>query len=333
MRTTTHRVALIGLLSSACYDGLLDVVDAEVDDGADAGAQTSIDPSTGSSTGAVDDTGGGDGDLDGAGTGSSGAGGDEGTTGAPPTGATPENLRVAFFGDNGLGGESVETLQLVIAEDADMLVVLGDFDYDNDPTAWHEQIDEALGADFPLFAAAGNHDVSAWDGYREVLMERLAPIVDADCDGPIGEQMHCRVQGIDLFLSSVGTMDPPGDQSHEDWLAEGLAASPQIWRFCAWHKNQNDMQAGGKGNEVGWEAYRNCMNGGAIIATGHEHSYARTQTLTDLGNPESGHGAKGEHHVMTVGTGSTFVFVSGLGGNEVRDYEEDLHDDDTWWST
>jgi predicted phosphodiesterase len=264
------------------------------------------------------------------GDGSSGA---ADSTGGPPAGATPENLRVAFFGDNGLGSESVETLQLVVEEDADFLVILGDFDYDDNPTAWHDQLDEGLGPDFPMFAVAGNHDVDAWDGYRQVLMDRLAPIVGADCNGPIGEQMMCRYLGIDVFMTSVGTMDPPGDQSHEDWLAEGLAASPQIWKFCAWHKNQNDMQAGEKGNEVGWDAYVNCMAGGAIIATGHEHSYSRTQTLTDLGNTDAGHGATGEHHVMQVGPGSTFVFVSGLGGNEVRNYEADQHDDDTWWST
>src|SRR5688500_20322805 len=61
------------------------------------------------------------------------------STGGAPAGATPENLRVAFFGDHGLGSESVATLELVISEDADFLVILGDFDYGDDPEARSEE--------------------------------------------------------------------------------------------------------------------------------------------------------------------------------------------------
>ncbi|MBC8070106.1 MAG: hypothetical protein IAG13_17355 [Deltaproteobacteria bacterium] len=34
-------------------------------------------------------------------------------------------------------------MQLVLAEDADFLVILGDFDYDDDPAAWHAQLHES----------------------------------------------------------------------------------------------------------------------------------------------------------------------------------------------
>jgi hypothetical protein len=261
------------------------------------------------------------------------AGDTTGTGGGVPIRPTEENLRVAFFGDHGLGAESVATLELVRSEDADLLVILGDFDYGDDPTAWHEQLDEGLGEDFPMLAVAGNHDTAEWCGYREVLLDRLAPIADADCEGEIGVQMGCRYRGLELVLSGVGTMDPPGDTSHEEFIADRLFESEQIWRVCAWHKNQNDMQAGTKGDEVGWAAYQACQQGGAIVATGHEHSYARTRTMTDLGNEDVGHGATPDHHTMQVGPGSTFVFVSGMGGASIRAYNEALHDDDTWWST
>lgn len=260
---------------------------------------------------------------------SSGAGS---TTESVPPNATPENLRVAFFGDHGLGPDSIATLQLVLAEDADFLVILGDFDYDDDPSAWHEQLDEGIGEDFPIFAVAGNHDKAAWDGYREVLMDRLEPIKNVDCQGEIGVQMNCLYQGVDLVLSGVGTMPAPGETSHEDYIAQTLEQSDAIWKVCAWHKNQHDMQLGGKSNEVGWGAYQACQGGGAIIATGHEHTYGRTRTLTDLGNHDAGHGAVGEVDTVTVGPGATFVFVSGMGGNEIRDFEAD-HADDTWWAT
>jgi predicted phosphodiesterase len=299
----------------------------------------STDPTAGNTTEGPSGTGSAT-SAPGSSSGSSGVadaseGSDSSTGAGLPPGATPENLRIAFFGDHGLGSLSVETLQLVISEDAEALVILGDFDYDDDPTAWHEQLDVGLGTDFPVFAVAGNHDVDAWDGYREVIMDRRASIAQADCTGTIGEQEACTFQNLLLVLTAVGTMDPPGDQSHEDFIAEQLGSSESIWKVCGWHKNQNDMQVGEKGDEVGWDAYRRCMDFGAIIATGHEHSYSRTVNLTDLGNEEAGHGnlLGRDPAQLELAPGNTFVVVSGLGGTGIREYIEDQHDDDTWWAT
>lgn len=245
---------------------------------------------------------------------------------------TVPNLRVAFFGDHGLGAESEATLALVLSEGAALLVVLGDYDYVNDAAAWEEQLDAALPPEFPVLAVAGNHDVPAWDDYEAVLEDRLFAIQDAECAGEIGVQMACRFRGLDLLLSGVGTMDPASAVDHEDFLLQGLAGSDAIWKICAWHKNQHDMQTGGKTDEVGWEAYRICQAGGAIIATGHEHAYGRTRSLTALGDREQGHGAYGSPEQMNVTPGSTFVFVSGLGGQSIRDFESD-HEQDTWWAS
>jgi hypothetical protein len=117
------------------------------------------------------------------------------------------------------------------------------------------------------------------------------------------------------------------------FIRSALAADNSVWTVCNWHKNQNDMQVGGKGDEVGWNAYRECMNGGAIVATGHEHSYSRTLTLTNVGNRTAGHGAVGAHALVELAAGRNFVFVSGLAGVGIRDYEAAGHDDDTWWSS
>lgn len=340
MRTESSRtiVPTAAVVLCALQLGCADADPASTGDGADTSSSGGSSGSTGaattSPTSATNATTAGTTVSTTAAADSSSDDGADGSTTASelPPGATPENLRVAFFGDNGLGPDSVATLQLVIAEDADFLVILGDFDYEDDPTAWHEQLDAGLGADFPMFAVAGNHDEAAWDGYREVLMDRLEPIRNVDCTGEIGIQMSCLYQGVDLVLSGVGTMDPEGPTSHEEFIAGTLAESEAIWKVCAWHKNQHDMQLGDKGDEVGWAAYQACQTGGAIIATGHEHTYERTMTLTDLGNHDGGHGAVGEPDVMNVGPGSTFVFVSGMGGNEIRDLESD-HLDDTWWAT
>jgi hypothetical protein len=80
------------------------------------------------------------------------------------------------------------------------------------------------------------------------------------------------------------------------------------------------MQIGGKSDATGWEVYEECRIAGAIIATGHEHSYERTRTLTSIQNqivdPEWP-----EANNVRVGEGSSFVFVSGLGGASIRNQD------------
>lgn len=284
---------------------------------------------TGSEAAGAGSSGGG---ADGTGDGPSRTSSDAGTTdGGVDPDPTDEHLRIAFFGDHGLGGNSEASLELVREEAADALVILGDFDYHNDPTAYHEQLDKGLGETFPVFAVAGNHDVAAWDGYREVLVDRLGAIAEADCIGDIGVQMGCNFRGLELVLSGVGTMPATLAMDHEHFISEQLTKSTAIWKVCAWHKNQHDMQVGTKSDEVGWAAYEVCEASGAIVATGHEHSYARTRTLTAVGHRDVGHGATGEDDVLHVGLGSNFVFVSGMGGASIRAYY-DGHDDDTWWA-
>ena len=47
-----------------------------------------------------------------------------------------------------------------------------------------------------------------------------------------------------------------------------------------WHKNQRILQVGSKSDEVGFEAYNRCAKMGAIIVTGHEHSYCRSKPIS-----------------------------------------------------
>ena len=93
------------------------------------------------------------------------------------------------------------------------------------------------------------------------------------------------------------------------------------------------MQVGSKYDEVGWKSYQICAKYGAMIATGHEHSYSRTKTLTAIGNRSRAHGAIGSFDQVLLRPNHTFVFVSGLGGKSARPYSCFSHDDDTWWAS
>jgi hypothetical protein len=304
--------------------------------------------------GNADDAGEGGGDGDGDGDGGGGAGdgdggdgdggdGDSGDgdggdgDGDPFSGKSTEpNLRVAFIGDQGTTNDSEAVLNLVKDEGAAFLVIAGDFDYDDNPDAWDDQTNDTLGADYPIFAVAGNHDKDAWDGqdgYQSKVIARQQNAIDdgATCTGEPGQNSACSYKGLFLAMSGVDVFE--GQDESADYLRSELAGNDAIWSVCVWHKNMTDMQAGDKPNETGWGVYQACQDEAGIVITGHEHSYARTLTLTALGNESEEHGAVGEPQQMDVSEGSTFVSVVGLGGRNIREYDGNEHDDDTWWAS
>lgn len=81
---------------------------------------------------------------------------------------------------------------------------------------------------------------------------------------------------------------------------------------------------GGKSDETGWEVYEEARKGGAIIATGHEHSYSRTYLLGDM---QTG-AVVSRDHLLTLAKGQTFAFVSGLGGHSIRSQTQS----GDWWA-
>ncbi len=300
--------------------------------------ETAIDPTddtggSNSETAVGDDSSAPPTDGESADEGSSGSD-SEGESAVPVTGATQANLKVAFVGDQGATTNTINVLKLIKKEGAQFVIILGDFDYSDDADKWDTNLNTGLGSDFPVFAAQGNHDVPAWPNYKKKLEARLAKIAGAKCTGEYGTKMSCNYLGLFFVLSGVGTSGTRAE--HEAYIKDQLTTDKSIWRVCAWHKNQADMQIGDKTDEVGWIAYQTCQNNGALVMTGHEHSYSRTKTLNALGNRSKGHGAMGDFDKLVVkagAPGNTFVTVSGLGGVGLRDYQAADHDDDTWWAS
>ena len=84
------------------------------------------------------------------------------------------------------------------------------------------------------------------------------------------------------------------------------------------------MQLGTKRDEVGWGVYEACREGGAIIANGHEHSYARTHLMKSFRRLS----VASRSSTLRVKKGESFLIVSGLGGRSIRDQDRDGH----WWA-
>ncbi len=238
----------------------------------------------------------------------------------------PPNFKVAFIGDQGLGSGSRAVLNMIREEGADMVLHSGDFDYYDDPEGWDEMINETLGEDFPYFASIGNHDVVAWEGYQQKLEERLARISGAKCTGDLGVNSFCTYGGLFFVLSGLGTID----SGRLSFLEEALAseeAQQSLWRVCSWHKNRRLMQVGGKQDEIGWEPYEECRKAGAIIATGHEHSYSRTHLMENFETQS----IASQSAALHIGPGRSFAFVSGLAGHSIRGQDDELASK-PWWA-
>ena len=245
------------------------------------------------------------------------------------SGQTPPKFKVAFIGDQGISSGAGAVLQLVKNEGADMVLHQGDLGYgdeNSEQTAidWDAQVTSILGDDFPYFASVGNHDVGNWATYQSLLIARLGRVSGASCTGDYGVMAACTYQGLFFILSGTGTSpNTPGHGPHIDYIREQLAQDDSIWRICTWHKNQNAMQVGSKANEVGWESYEECRRGRAIIATGHEHSYSRTRTMSNT-QTQTVDSNWPNPDILRVSAGSTFSFVSGLGGSTIRDQDRCL---------
>lgn len=246
---------------------------------------------------------------------------------------TPENYTVAFFGDQGLSSDAKAVLNLVSSKEADLVIHAGDFDYDNNPENWDDQINDILGDTFNYVSAVGNHDLNKWEGlegYQSKIYNRLER-TGARCTGSVGLSMFCSFAGLTFFFGgpSLGTSSLILQDSTilTQAIEDGFNQFGGSWRFCVWHFNRHDYQIGSKSNEVGINMYEKCREMGAIIITAHDHSYARTHLLSNFEN----HTIASTDNNVTISLNETIAFVVGTGGQSIVPCQDDL-ELNPWWS-
>src|SRR2546429_151539 len=233
-----------------------------------------------------------------------------------PQEATPANLKIAFIGDQALGSNSVAVLNLIKSEGAEAVMHSGDLDYTDNPTAWDAQINSVLGPDFPYFVAIGNHDELAWrgpNGYQQYVINRFNRL-GITLTGSLGVQSTCHYRGLIFVITAPGISSGVDSGNSDTYIRDQLAADNSVWSICSWHKDMKLMQVGGKEDETGWGDIEEGRKGGAVIATGHEHSYSRTHLLNSMMNQT----VASTSSTLTLTKGNSFAFVSGLGGHSVR---------------
>jgi hypothetical protein len=128
------------------------------------------------------------------------------------------------------------------------------------------------------------------------------------------------------FVATAPGVFGAGNGLHDLYIRDSFAGSEAAWRISTWHKNMRRMQAGGKSDETGWGVYEQSRRAGAIISTGHEHSYSRThllssmqfQTVASTSDPLV---LTGDDVGSAADEGRSFAFVAGTGGRGLRDQE------------
>ena len=263
----------------------------------------------------------------------------EGTTGGTGGGGggaslipTTQNLLVAFIGDSGAGTNFQNALNLISSEGADLVIHNGDFSYDSPTTTFVNRVDNTLGNNYVYVGSNGNHDTDEWGDIRDGCTDSTTWAGWFNCNmqengfTPVYDDNYDRYsfeyEGLKVVFGSQA-IDPTGNS---DFVNQELSDDNHIWKICGWHKNQQTMQVGSKTNEVGWAPFQACLENGAIISMGHEHSYERTKTLTDFQNlvvdtnqhPLVG-GVPSNPNEVVVDEGKSFAFVSGAGGYSFRD--------------
>jgi predicted phosphodiesterase len=231
---------------------------------------------------------------------------------AATNGSTPTNvgLKVAFVGDTADGANWKAVLDLIKAEGAAAVVTAGDMTYDADPAGWWSSTESKLGSSFPVFLARGNHDDSSWSGFLGKAGSHLGGATRVN--GPHNAAYKTIFRGLTLITIKKGDTGTT--------INNLVGSDNHIWRVCNWHQNQNLMQVGAKGNEMGWDVYETCRQQGAIIITGHEHSYERTKTMSDIDTQTIASGCTGGSS-LCVGVNRTFVGVIGTGGTGLRNQD------------
>lgn len=233
--------------------------------------------------------------------------------------ATEPNLKIAFIGDQDLGSDPEAVLKVISDEKAQALVHLGDFDYADNPNAWDTQFKKMLIPFIPITAVVGNHDTAKWTEYKAKLQSYLNQFPDLKCTGEIGTRATCTFKGLFIITSGAGTIPSGKDNADQvGFIKSSLASSQHVWKLCTWHKNQNALQIGGKSDEVGFQPYQACIDGGAMILNGHEHSYERTKTITNAASQTIDPTCNSTNQ-NCVAPGKSFVIVQGLGGASIRD--------------
>lgn len=246
-------------------------------------------------------------------------------------GEIPSDTIVAFIADADIKSSSIQVKQLILKNNANFVLHAGDLDYHDSPQAWEVQLDAVMGQDFRYFSSMGNHEYDAFEGtngYQSYMFNRLLR-QGANCTGTVGLAKICSYLGITFFVATPWQNYPTPFITQEELSQAIEDAFTQFggkWRICVWHFNQHEYQLGNKGTEAQIFLYDTCRRMGALIHTGHEHSYARTHLMSSFEDFT----VADTSSQLTISEGESVAWVSAVGGQSERPCTDNSNLN-PWW--
>lgn len=243
---------------------------------------------------------------------------------------TPINTTIAIFGDQGLSENAVSVLQLVLAENAEAVIHVGDFDYVSSPSQWDELVSNNLGEQFPYYSVLGNHDAVSFkmpNGYQQKIWDRLQRTeLVTFCRGDVGYSYVCSYKGIVFALTNPGLFQ--SGSTAASFVKDAMATFGGRVRLSGWHLVQTLYQVENKGNEATFDIYEQSRESGAFILTAHCHNYARSVPMARLTESPLISPYKDNN---TVIEGQTIVNVVGTGGYSLKRCNSN-REKSNWWA-
>lgn len=259
----------------------------------------------------------------------------------------PANFKIAMIADTGLNVYTKRLWRKLAEKDQVNLVIHpGDFAYSYGMSGafmhhLHQvmPVNDTVRPPIPYVTTTGDHDMREFGKYRAGLVQRDRDTPGLKCEGRWGYVHVCTYKGIVMIGAGLALKRA----KYEDVLNAQLKRFSQKdpvtgkpiwrWKFCLWHRNAEIYQVGDKDDGIDVHFYDICRQHGAIIVTGHQHTYSRTHEMLDfakaLPNDES---VASNGRVSHVFPGQSLAIVTGLSGAQPRSWIKRRVTDRHWVS-
>lgn len=249
--------------------------------------------------------------------------------------AREPELKVALLGDTSASSGFKSVLQLIKSEQADVIMINGDFGYSDTPKKWQEKLLEVIDVNQqPVIGALGNHDFElnrATEYIRIFKSFRTASNgLNLKCSGGDSLIQNKEIAAIDevctfgnvtIIPSAIGLVF--NKKYFETRLEEKLKSAPQSnWTLVGYHFTLKTMNPGLKSDEASPRFFDLIRQFGAIGAQAHTHSVMAScpidSVFTTNATPTCHRDFGPDLSSRFVGDGTGMFLDSSLGGMPAR---------------
>ena len=137
------------------------------------------------------------------------------------------------------------------------------------------------------------------------------------CHGELGVKSNCTYKDLSFVLIAHGEYTT--DDDYDEYVKNQLTENNSFWKICSMHNELTAMEYEKKIGKTGMEVFEACREAGAVIASGHLHLYARSGNLIKFVDSTNQiiDSEWTNSNKLRLTNGSTFIFVSGLGGSPI----------------